>query len=281
MDPGLSQPGDLTRDACGFGHAVTQSCFRSPSALQPPLHTTCPKPRHLHVAGLLPAFLCAQIIEQTQSPQRFALFVPSPIPPHTPPHTHTQTHTHTHTHHPNPTLVTPQDVTKYAVYQEAVRRALLDRVPQEEAATKVTTLMVVGAGEGRGAGHALRSPGRVERLLVPTSCSPVIRAWCAARTACCAPLLVSLPLSHPRGGARHASVLQLGPTHVTYTRCAHRSASTHVAQAAVPWCARRSARRRRRGACCACMLSRRTRPLLSTSRPWWRRRAGPTRCERG
>jgi protein arginine N-methyltransferase 5 len=41
-----------------------------------------------------------------------------------------------------------RDSTKYKVYGEAVRQALLDRVPASEAATTVTVLMVVGAGRG-------------------------------------------------------------------------------------------------------------------------------------
>ena len=40
-----------------------------------------------------------------------------------------------------------KDVTKYTTYEEAVRRALLDRVPEAEAETKTTVVMVVGAGE--------------------------------------------------------------------------------------------------------------------------------------
>lgn len=47
-----------------------------------------------------------------------------------------------------------KDVTKYACYQEAVRRALLDRVPPEAADSTVTTLMVVGAGEHSCKGRA-------------------------------------------------------------------------------------------------------------------------------
>lgn len=39
-----------------------------------------------------------------------------------------------------------KDVTKYACYQAAVHKALLDRVPAEQADSTVTTLMVVGAG---------------------------------------------------------------------------------------------------------------------------------------
>jgi len=46
-----------------------------------------------------------------------------------------------------------KDVTKYNCYQEAVRRALLDRVPAEAADSTVTVLMVVGAG-GWGGGPA-------------------------------------------------------------------------------------------------------------------------------
>jgi hypothetical protein len=53
-----------------------------------------------------------------------------------------------------------KDVTKYNCYQEAVRRALLDRVPAEAADSMVTVLMVVGAGRwGRwvGGGGARRA----------------------------------------------------------------------------------------------------------------------------
>jgi protein arginine N-methyltransferase 5 len=39
-----------------------------------------------------------------------------------------------------------KDVTKYATYEEAVRRALLDRVPEAEAEAKTSVIMVVGAG---------------------------------------------------------------------------------------------------------------------------------------
>lgn len=41
-----------------------------------------------------------------------------------------------------------RDGTKYKVYGEAVRRALLDRVSASEAASTITVLMVVGAGRG-------------------------------------------------------------------------------------------------------------------------------------
>lgn len=41
-----------------------------------------------------------------------------------------------------------RDGTKYKVYGEAVRQALLDKVPPSEAATTVMVLMVVGAGRG-------------------------------------------------------------------------------------------------------------------------------------
>jgi protein arginine N-methyltransferase 5 len=40
------------------------------------------------------------------------------------------------------------DVARYERYQEAVKQALLDRVPEADRATKVTTIMVVGAGRG-------------------------------------------------------------------------------------------------------------------------------------
>ncbi|KAL1300919.1 hypothetical protein HN51_045546 [Arachis hypogaea] len=41
-----------------------------------------------------------------------------------------------------------KDAMKYIQYQRAVSKALLDRVPDEEAFTKTTVLMVVGAGRG-------------------------------------------------------------------------------------------------------------------------------------
>ena len=41
-----------------------------------------------------------------------------------------------------------RDDTKYVYYQEAIRRALLDRVPPHQAATVVTVVLVVGAGRG-------------------------------------------------------------------------------------------------------------------------------------
>ncbi|XP_019417703.1 PREDICTED: protein arginine N-methyltransferase 1.5-like isoform X2 [Lupinus angustifolius] len=41
-----------------------------------------------------------------------------------------------------------KDAMKYIQYQRAVSKALLDRVPDEEASVKVTVLMVVGAGRG-------------------------------------------------------------------------------------------------------------------------------------
>lgn len=41
-----------------------------------------------------------------------------------------------------------KDVVKYSQYQRAVHKALLDRVPDEDASSKTTVLMVVGAGRG-------------------------------------------------------------------------------------------------------------------------------------
>lgn len=41
-----------------------------------------------------------------------------------------------------------RDTNKYLAYEEAVSAALIDRVPQAEAATRLTILMVVGAGRG-------------------------------------------------------------------------------------------------------------------------------------
>ncbi|KAI8473882.1 MAG: PRMT5 arginine-N-methyltransferase-domain-containing protein [Monoraphidium minutum] len=58
-----------------------------------------------------------------------------------------------------------KDITKYATYQEAVRRALLDRVPEAEAAAKVTTLMVVGAGRGPLVRASIAAAGEARRLL--------------------------------------------------------------------------------------------------------------------
>ena len=41
-----------------------------------------------------------------------------------------------------------KDPIKYRQYQEATRRALLDRVPDEKSTQVVSTVMVVGAGRG-------------------------------------------------------------------------------------------------------------------------------------
>ena len=57
--------------------------------------------------------------------------------------------------------------TKYTMYEEAVFRALLDRVPEEHKATRVTVLMVVGAGRGplvRASLRASRRSGRQIRV---------------------------------------------------------------------------------------------------------------------
>lgn len=57
-----------------------------------------------------------------------------------------------------------RDATKYATYEEAVYRALLDRVPQEAAAS-TTVLMVVGAGRGPLVASSLRAATRAQRAL--------------------------------------------------------------------------------------------------------------------
>jgi protein arginine N-methyltransferase 5 len=41
-----------------------------------------------------------------------------------------------------------KDVTKYLQYQEAVRRALVDRAAEASSSSKPAIIMVVGAGEG-------------------------------------------------------------------------------------------------------------------------------------
>ena len=58
-----------------------------------------------------------------------------------------------------------KDQTKYAVYEEAVFRALLDRVPEEDKATQASVLMVVGAGRGPIVRASLRASRRSGRLL--------------------------------------------------------------------------------------------------------------------
>ncbi|PRW56786.1 arginine N-methyltransferase [Chlorella sorokiniana] len=58
-----------------------------------------------------------------------------------------------------------RDATKYTTYEEAVYRCLLDRVPQEEADSRVTVLMVVGAGRGPLVAASLRASVRAKRRL--------------------------------------------------------------------------------------------------------------------
>ncbi|GAB4821351.1 hypothetical protein N2152v2_008397 [Parachlorella kessleri] len=58
-----------------------------------------------------------------------------------------------------------RDATKYSTYEEAVYRALLDRVPQEQAADPVTVLMVVGAGRGPLVRASLKASARAGRAL--------------------------------------------------------------------------------------------------------------------
>ena len=60
-----------------------------------------------------------------------------------------------------------KDEKKYTVYEEAIFRALLDRVPEEDKAKQVTVLMVVGAGRGpivRASLRASRYSGRQVRV---------------------------------------------------------------------------------------------------------------------
>ncbi|XP_065187901.1 protein arginine N-methyltransferase 5-like [Sycon ciliatum] len=58
-----------------------------------------------------------------------------------------------------------KDPIKYKQYQEAVYRALLDRVSEEEKDTKVTTVMVVGAGRGPLVRQSLEAANRAQRLV--------------------------------------------------------------------------------------------------------------------
>ncbi|PSC71639.1 arginine N-methyltransferase [Micractinium conductrix] len=58
-----------------------------------------------------------------------------------------------------------RDGTKYTTYEEAVYRCLLDRVPQEEAESRVTVLMVVGAGRGPLVAASLRASVRARRRI--------------------------------------------------------------------------------------------------------------------
>ena len=41
-----------------------------------------------------------------------------------------------------------KDPVKYREYQNAIQKALIDRVPEDEIATKVVLVMVLGAGRG-------------------------------------------------------------------------------------------------------------------------------------
>ena len=58
-----------------------------------------------------------------------------------------------------------RDTNKYLAYEEAVHAALLDRVPEVEAATRTTVLMVVGAGRGPLVRASLRAAERTGRRL--------------------------------------------------------------------------------------------------------------------
>ncbi|KAI3428237.1 hypothetical protein D9Q98_006617 [Chlorella vulgaris] len=58
-----------------------------------------------------------------------------------------------------------RDGTKYSTYEEAVYRCLLDRVPQEEAESRTTVLMVVGAGRGPLVAASLRASVRAKRQI--------------------------------------------------------------------------------------------------------------------
>ena len=58
-----------------------------------------------------------------------------------------------------------RDTKKYTAYEEAVVAALLDRVPQAEAATRTTVLMVVGAGRGPLVRASLRASEKTGRKL--------------------------------------------------------------------------------------------------------------------
>ena len=81
-----------------------------------------------------------------------------------------------------------KDQTKYTMYEEAVFRALLDRMPEEDKATRVTVLMVVGAGRGpivRASLRASRRSGRQTRVYaveknpnaVVTLCNVLAEEW--------------------------------------------------------------------------------------------------------
>ncbi|CAH1778835.1 unnamed protein product, partial [Owenia fusiformis] len=56
-----------------------------------------------------------------------------------------------------------KDPVKYSMYQKAVYSALLDRVPMEEKDTKVTVIMVVGAGRGPLVNASIQAASKAER----------------------------------------------------------------------------------------------------------------------
>eukprot|EP01135_Chromosphaera_perkinsii_P005578 Nk52_evm3s353 gene=Nk52_evmTU3s353 len=56
-----------------------------------------------------------------------------------------------------------KDPVKYVQYEEAVYRALLDRVPEKDAETVTTTIIVVGAGRGPLVSASLRAGKRAQR----------------------------------------------------------------------------------------------------------------------
>lgn len=58
-----------------------------------------------------------------------------------------------------------RDSQKYESYREAVEAALLDRVPESEASTRTTVIMVVGAGRGPLVRASLRASEKVGRLV--------------------------------------------------------------------------------------------------------------------
>jgi protein arginine N-methyltransferase 5 len=58
-----------------------------------------------------------------------------------------------------------RDTNKYLAYEEAVLAALLDRVPQAEASSRTTVLMVVGAGRGPLVRASLRASQTAGRQL--------------------------------------------------------------------------------------------------------------------
>jgi len=58
-----------------------------------------------------------------------------------------------------------RDTNKYLAYEEAVHAALLDRVPQAEASTRSSVLMVVGAGRGPLVRASLRASQKAGRKL--------------------------------------------------------------------------------------------------------------------